>query len=125
MDQKKEWKGILINECRFLGKVVGDPIVQGDFVFFDLKVDWVQRDANGQFVEHDQLVPCMVEPSSYAKNAIETHVKDGRQLWVEAFYKSWEAGGVQHHRFAVVRVKLGDKPYVAQNQGGGAPVPPQ
>lgn len=106
----KKWKGIVMNHALFQGEIPEDPQFNGDYAFLTLRTVTVQRDANGQFVELDQDVPLMVEPSGPV-SVVQRHIKAGRKLAAWCQYKSWEAGGAVQHAFVVARFDLGDKPY--------------
>lgn len=122
MSDKKTWRGIQINKSEFQGEIIEDPIINGEYAFLKLRTIAVQRDANNQFVELDQIVPLMVEPGNLV-NVVQKFVKTGRKLHVDCQYKSWEAGGAQHHAMVVSRLLLGDKPYEADVEGA-VPLPP-
>ena len=99
-----------MNHVLFQGEVTVDPQINGDYAFLTLRTSYVQRDPNGQFVEVAQDVPLMVEPGG-PFNVVNQHIKAGRKLAAWCHYKTWEAGGSQHHAFVVRKFDLGDKPY--------------
>jgi len=108
---QREWKGIMFNDCSFMGKVSGDPVQSGDYWFLSLRTQFTQRDQNGSYVDIEQEVPLMVEPGGPAGVLFKGLVMDGRQICVKAHYKSWNSNGQPQHAFAVERVTLGDKPF--------------
>ena len=122
----KEWKGIQVNQCVFLGKVVGDPetvaAANGNFIFLTLRTYAASKDETGQWIETAIDVPLMVEPGAFSARAIENYVRDGRELYVTSAYKNWtDENGVLQHKMVVTNVKLGSKPYEAPDNNQGLP----
>jgi len=119
--------GLTNNEGSFVGRVKGDPsIVQagnGEIAFMNLAVVNLEMGANGQWAEVEQLVPLMVQDPNKV-DVVKKYVKDGKQLLVKTYYKSWEVNGAKNHAHVVTVLKLGSNPYKPQNQQGGAGVPP-
>ena len=130
MAEKKVFRGITINESTFLGKVVGDPTFfpsggEEDYVMLNIATYVREPDANGQFIENEIEIPLLVmEPSKV--NVIRNYVQEGRQIKVDTYYKSWVNDDVPGHAHVVLRITLGDKPYVpkeevAENAGPNLP----
>jgi hypothetical protein len=125
---KKAWKGVIQNSCHFQGRVVGDPQViptqnGEEFIFLTLESEVLNRAANGQISPADVLVPLMVEPGSTNNKVVKQYVSDGREIFVETEYKAWEGQNGPEHRFAIIRLKLGNRPYKPQ-EDSNAGVPP-
>lgn len=123
MPQKKKWRGIQINEVQLQGEITQDPVFSGEYAFMDLETTVTQRDANGQFVDLEQIVPLMVEPGSPNLRVVRDYIKAGRKLHIQGQFKSWMAGGQKNIAVVVTRIKLGDKPY-EPNTEGAVPMPP-
>jgi hypothetical protein len=125
MEAKKTFRGIQDNDCRFEGKVVGDPVANGDYMFLTLQTTFTHKDANNQFTDMDVEIPLMVEPGGPV-NVVRDHIKAERHLLVKCQYRAWEANGINQHAFVVKQLKLGHKPYDGPiNQGGHTPPLPQ
>ncbi len=125
----KEWKGIQVNSCTFLGKVVGDPeivpVANGNFIFMTLRTYSASKNEAGQWVENAVDVPLMIEPNAFAARAVENYVKDGRELYVTSTYKNWiDEQGNPQHKMVVTNVKLGSKPYEGAANNQNNPVLP-
>ena len=116
----KEWRGIQVNQCVFLGKVIGNPeiipVQNGNFVFMTLRTYSASKDDTGNWIEIPVDVPLMVEPGSYQSKTAENYIQDGRELYVTCAYKNWiDENGAQQHKMMVTNIKLGSKPYVEQD----------
>ena len=126
----KEWKGIQVNSCIFLGKIVGNPeiipVANGNFIFMTLRTYSASKDDAGNWIETPIDVPLMVEPGSYQSKTAENYIQDGRELYVTCTYKNWmDENQVQQHKMMVTNIKLGSKPYVDPNNTQNAPnLPP-
>lgn len=122
MAEKKEWKGIEINAAEFQGKIVADPIFNGDYAFLTLRTKYTHRDDNGQWTDIAQDIPLMVEPNGPI-NTVRNHIKANRKLMAWCYYKSWDTDQGPQHQFVAIRFSLGDKPYEEQAtvQTGGLP----
>lgn len=120
MAEKKEWRGIQLNKAEFQGTIIEDPVFNGEYAFLKLRTIIVQRDANGQVVELDQIIPLMVEPGPLV-NVVRNFVKAGRKLHADCQYRSWDHGA--QHALVASRIILGDKPYEASAEAG-VPLPP-
>jgi len=126
---EKEWKGIQVNSCTFLGKIVDDPeivpVENGNFIFMTLRTYSASKDETGQWIENAVDVPLMVEPNAFSARAVEGYVKSGRELYVTSTYKNWVDGqGNQQHKMVVTNVKLGNKPYDGPNINQSNPTLP-
>ena len=107
----KKWRGIQTNFSLFQGEIIADPVNNGEYTFMTLRTKILQRDQNGQFVEADQDVPLMIEPTG-PTSVVRNHVKAGRKLQAWCTYKTWIGGdATAHHTFVVRSIDLGDKPY--------------
>ena len=119
--------GLTNNEGSFLGRVKGDPMFvpagNGEVAFIKLAVVNLEMGANNQWTEVEQLVPLMITDPNKV-DVIKKYVKDGKQLFVKTYYKSWEANGTQNHAHVVTVLKLGSNPYKPQNQQAAPGVPP-
>jgi hypothetical protein len=116
MSEDRKFFGITQNECAIQGKVVGKPTVNGEnFAFMWLEVANVDQDANGQWVESAQNVPIMTQDTRKVAT-IAKYVDDGRELLINAYYKSWEQGGAMQHAFVIKKMTLGRKKFVPQNE---------
>lgn len=116
MSDENKFFGITFNQTRVMGKVVGDPTFMNngehDIAFFNFKVLNAKLDANGQWVQHEQIMPIYVIDSNRVEKLIRPHIQDGRQLYIECYYESWEDGnGGQAHGFIVTNIQLGNKPF--------------
>lgn len=123
MPEKKEWRGIQLNNVEIQGEIIEDPAFSGEYAFMKLRTIVTQRDPNGQYVELDQIVPLMVEPGSPLLNVVQKFIKTGRKLHASGQFKSWEAAGATQYSITVSRIVLGDKPYEASPEGA-VPMPP-
>ena len=115
--------GLTSNRSFFIGRVSGDPqfVKNGEqFVaFMTLRTAVSEQDANGQWVQHEQLVPLLDMDANRVEGLIRQYITDDRQLYVEGYYKSWEdENGTPQHVFKVTTIKLGSKPYVPKEQQG-------
>jgi len=117
--------GLTDNYGSFTGRVRGEPQFvpsgNGEVVFLNLAVTVLESGANGQWAEVEQLVPLMVQDQNKV-SVVKRFVKDGKQLLVKTYYKSWEANGVANHAHVVTILKLGSDPYKPQD--GEASLPP-
>jgi hypothetical protein len=106
---QREFMGLTLNECTFIGKVVGDPVIQNDnYAFLNLKTSVGELGANGQWNDVIIQIPCItMDPKKVA--SINTYVKDGRQLMIRAYYKPWVQDGAQQHAFMIIKLSFGSK----------------
>lgn len=118
--------GLTDNYGSFTGRVRGEPQFvpsgNGEVAFLNLAVTVLESGANGQWAEVEQLVPLMVQDPNKA-NVVKRYVKDGKQLLVKTYYKSWEVDGVMNHAHVVTTLKLGSDPYKPQADGHLPPLP--
>jgi len=120
----REFLGITQNECAFQGKVVGDPVIQNDnYAFMQIKTQISEIGANGQWADTIIQIPLVtMDPKKVA--VVQKYVQDGRELLINAFYKSWTAGGQPQHAFMIKKMTLGRKKWVPRDQTPGAPALP-
>jgi len=120
----REFLGITQNECAFQGKVVGDPIIHNDnYAFMQIKTQISEIGANGQWADTIIQIPLVtMDPKKVA--VVQKYVQDGRELLINAFYKSWTAGGQPQHAFMIKKMTLGRKKWVPRDQTPGAPALP-
>lgn len=111
--------GISFNRCMLQGRVVGDPVVNGGWVTFNLNTIIPEQKPDKTWTDSECVVPCL---SSNEKiiNTVQQFVANERQLYIEGYMKAWDGGC----GLIVTLVKLGSKaiydPETAQNnQGAG------
>jgi hypothetical protein len=110
----REWKGIQINDCKFQGTIMNDPVTTGNFTFMTLRTKRLQRDVNGQFTEVEQLVPLMISPGGPTN--VVPHIQAGRRLHVTAVWITWQDEHANtNYAFDVVKVELGSKPHIPKD----------
>jgi len=128
MADKKEWRGITINESTFLGKVVEDPTFAdtgdgNECAFMSLKAYTNELAQNGQWVETETVIPLIVMDTNKVKT-VRNHVQKDRELMVKAYYKSWDdPNHGKQHGFVVMLMRLGSKPYVPKTEDADGRVP--
>lgn len=110
--------GISFNRVSLLGRVVGNPAINGDWITLNLKTSVPKMGADNKWVEAEVMVPLLTNDGKLVET-ITNFVQDERQLYVEGFVEAWDGGcGV-----FVKLIKLGSKtmydPESAQNGGGG------
>jgi hypothetical protein len=110
----KEFRDIQINESEFQGKIIEDPAiaptVDGEAAIMKLEVWTAELGANGQWADIPVIIPLYVMDQNKV-TTVKNYIKEGRRLFVKAYYKSWMAGNVPQHGFIVTQMKLGSKPY--------------
>jgi hypothetical protein len=108
-NNNREFLGLTQNECSFIGKVVGDPVIQNDnYAFLNLKTSISEIGANGQWTDVIVEIPCItMDPKKVA--VIQKYVLDGRQLMLRTYYKPWVAEGQPQHAFMIIKLSLGSK----------------
>lgn len=118
-----EFMGITQNECTFQGKVEGDPVIQNDnYAFMWLKTSVAEIGANGQWADVIIQIPVMtMDPKKV--EVISKYVKDGRELLLNTFYKSWVNQGAPQHAFMIKKMTLGRKKYVPQQEAATPGLP--
>lgn len=112
-----------MNNCCFVGKVSGDPKIHrnenGQVIRADITLINITRqpNANGQWVEKQNIVPIYVY-GNVAEKVVEPYIKDQREIGVIARYESWqdENGNFTGFGFIAVSISLGFQP--KQNYGG-------
>lgn len=111
--------GLSFNRCMQQGRVVGNPVVNGGWVTFQLLTLVPELKPDGKWGDTECIVPCLSNTERIV-NTVQQYVADERQLYVEGYLKSWDGGcGLM-----VTLIKLGSKtmydPETAnQGQGGG------
>lgn len=120
--------GLSDNYGSYAGRVRGEPQFvpggNGEVAFINLATTIVESGANGQWTEMEQIVPLMVQDPNKV-NVVKKYVKDGKQLLVKTYYKSWEVNGVVNHANVVTTLKLGSDLFKPQGDGGQLPPLPQ
>jgi len=108
-NNQREFIGLTQNECTFLGKVVGDPVIQNDnYAFLRIKTSVSEVGANGQWADAIIEIPCItMDPKKVA--VIQKYVLDGRELLLRTYYKPWIQDGVPQHAFMIIKLSLGRK----------------
>ena len=133
MSEKKVFKGITMNEGTFLGRVIEDPEFfpsggDEDYAMLNIATYVREADANGQFVEAEIEIPLLVMDSAKVR-VVRDYIQKGRQIKVDTYYKQWTGeDGSPGHAFVVLRISLGDKPYVAPEEkasAGASNLPPR
>jgi len=114
MAERKEWKGITINEAMFQGKVMEDPVIVptaggNRCAFIKLRTFVNELAANGQWTEAPAYIPLVVMDQRKVE-VVEKYVKSERELFVRSYFKTWQGGdGNMQHGFVVTQMKLGSK----------------
>lgn len=126
MPEKKEFKDIQVNECRFLGKVNTDPVFvpsgENEAAIINLTVFTPELSGNGQWVETDVVVPIYVMDANKV-STVKKYVRAGRRLYVMAYYKNWMINNEQQHGLMATSIKLGSKPYEPQENNNAPALP--
>lgn len=120
MAEKKEWRGITLNETMFQGKLLEDPTFvpmgDGECVFMKLRTFINELGSNGQWTESSVFVPLVVLDQRKVE-VVKKYVKSERELFIKAYYKSWKDGqGNDSHGFVVTQMKLGSKGFPKQDE---------
>ena len=120
---EKEYYGITKNSMDIQGKVVGDPTIQSEnLAFMTIRTVIAEMEANGQWVEKPQDILVMTQdPKKVA--TIRDYIKDGRELQIDAFYKSWTVNGAPQHAFVAKKIQLGRKKWVPQQDNAAPELP--
>jgi hypothetical protein len=113
-----------INEARFVGRVVGEPNFiathnGGEVAWLNLSTFVREMSPNEQFTDVEEIVPILVTNPKYVE-VVKKYVTDDKQLYLECFYKSWEANGQTFHGLVVKNISLWASPR-NQNAGAGNP----
>lgn len=108
-DNDTEFVGCTIHEVILFGKVVEDPqIFSENFAFFQLRTSVGEQAANGQWT--DTIIDLPMATTDPAKvDRIAKWVKAGRELHINAYYKSWVTDAGPQHAFFIKTMKLGRK----------------
>ncbi len=105
----KEFKGVQLNECEFLGKVVEAPTFRdtdnGTWGFLKLRVVTKEMTMAGQWNDTEQIVPIMASNAGIVKT-MQDWVVMGHELYIRGYYKAWG----ENHGFVVRILQLGHKP---------------
>lgn len=106
--------GLSVNRWSGLGRVTGDPVINGEWASMQLKTI-VPELRNGEWVDLECMVPLLTNDQRKL-NTIQQFIQDERQLYVEGYVNTWEGGfGV-----IITNIKLGSKTmYDPDQQGGG------
>ena len=96
--------GISFNRVMLQGRVVGNPVVNGGWVTFQLLTLVPEQKADKSWGDTECMVPCLSN-SEKIINTVQQYVADERQLYVEGYIKSWDGGC----GLIVTLVKLGPK----------------
>ena len=119
MTEQKKFNGLIINEALFQGRVIEDPqIVQGgagECAWIKLETIVGELSANGQWIDSEQVVPLLVLEEKKV-NVVKQYVKEGRELLVWCYYKTWTVDGQINHGLVVTKLKLGRTPYQPQQE---------
>jgi hypothetical protein len=123
-DNQREFLGITQNECKFQGKVVGDPVIHGDnYAFMQIKTSISEVGVSGQWTDTIIQIPVLtMDPKKVA--VIQKYVQDGRELLLDCFYKPWVQEGVAQHAFMIKKMTLGRKKWIPKEEyNQGTPTP--
>jgi len=116
MSNNKEFLGLTQNECTIQGKVVGEPVVQGEnYAFMNIRTSISEISDNGQWTDVVIDVP-VVTIDAKKVTTIVKYVHDGRELLINAYYKSWIVDNTPAHAFFIKRMSLGRKKWVPQEE---------
>ena len=80
--------GLSANRCFFVGRIVGNPEITGDWAKMFMKTI-VPENQNGNWVELDCIVPMMTN-NPRTIDTIQKFIQDERQLIVEGYVTSWQ-----------------------------------
>jgi len=107
--------GLSFNRVSLLGRVTGNPAVNGEWITFDLKTT-LPKLVDGKWQEAEVMVPILTNDPKKVET-ISNFVQNERQLYVEGYIEAWEGGcGV-----FVGLVKLGSKTMYDPEQQNGQP----
>ncbi len=107
--------GLSFNRVCLLGRVTGDPVVNGEWVSFQFKTIVPKLGPDNKWVEAEVMVPIMSNDPRKVET-VTNFVQDERQLYIEGYVEAWDGGcGV-----FIGMIKLGSKTmYDADAQQGG------
>jgi len=117
MSNNKEFLGLTQNECTIQGKVIGEPVVNGEnYAFMVIRTSISEISENGQWT--DVVVDIPIVTTDVKKvSTIVKYVHDGRELLINAYYKPWVVDGQPAHAFFIKRMSLGRKKWVPPEDG--------
>ena len=105
-----DWKGLSINESRFLGRVVGEPQIvkttTGECAWISLSTKVRELSANGQWIDTEQVVPLLVIDTTKVET-VKKYIQAGKEISVKCYYKSWTVEGASCHGLVVIQIDLG------------------
>lgn len=110
--------GLSVNRWAGLGRIVGDPVINGEWATMTLKTV-VPELRNGEWSDLECMVPLLTNDPKRV-NTIQQYIQDERQLYIEGYVNTWGEGGFG---VIVTNIKLGSKtmydPDAGGQQGGG------
>lgn len=129
MGEKREWRGITINEAMFQGKLLEDPVFvpmgDGECVFMKLRTFVNEPSPNGQWTESTVLVPLVVLDQRKVE-VVRKYVKAERELFVKTYYKTWRNDqGNGDYGMIVTQMKLGSKGFPKRDEDLNSPPIPE
>lgn len=105
--------GLSVNRWSGLGRVVGNPVINGEWASMQLKTI-VPELRNGAWEDLECMVPLLTNDPKKV-NTIQQYIQAERQLYVEGYVNTWEGGfGV-----IITNIKLGAKT-MYDTEGGPA-----
>ncbi len=121
-DNDRQFLGITQNECTIQGKVIGDPIIQSESsAYLVIRTSVSEIGDNGQWFDNIIDIPVFATDAKKV-SVIARYVKDGRELLLNTYYKSWTAeNGQLQHGFFMKKMTLGRKKWVPQGEQFTAP----
>ncbi|MGD9160403.1 MAG: hypothetical protein PVG39_18450 [Desulfobacteraceae bacterium] len=115
--------GATRNLCLIDGKVVGDPIINGEnYAYLKIRTKVSELGANGQWADVIIDMPVVtMNPKLVA--TIKNYVEDGRELILNTYYKPWvDPQGHPQHAFVIVgNMTLGRKKWIPKSDAGSVP----
>lgn len=113
-NEKREWKGITINEGSYQGKIIEDPVIVATAdgnkcAFMKMKTFINTLGPNGQWTDKVVVIPLVVMDQRKVE-VVEKYIQQDREILARAYYDSWEDGnGNPQHGMIVTRMQLGSK----------------
>lgn len=80
--------GISFNRVALLGRVVNDPVVNGEWITFNMKTIVPKQGADKSWSEAEVMVPLLTNDPRKVET-ITNFVQDERQLYVEGYIEAW------------------------------------
>jgi len=112
MSNNKEFLGLTQNDCFIQGKVIGEPVVQGEnYAFMNIRTSISEINNNGQWTDVVIDIP-VITTDAKKVTTIAQYVHDGRELLINAYYKSWIVDNTPTHAFFIKKMNLGRKKWV-------------